>query len=719
MEERLNIDYYRRKPKNNLEFFKWVFTEPTKLHKYKKELIFKEKVFYFLKVTFAILMALTLVFFFINFLLDNRMLNLIMSLNEPSLVIPETKDESNTLFINISTFIVTIGALVGFLYTLKFTISKPVLIIGFFITLSTFFYSTDFGIILSAIIILFLTGFSLMYFPIIWGLYTYPMHLINTRYKRSNLVDNAYLKDRYIFFPLSKLNKDLEKDCFSKPKLGYKFINFLLEFRPYQRELAFYLSNVANASLMQSSLLSPKDIEISKTFANNQPTTKFINILEELKDELGKYQTHNNVQFKNASLQNVLILFESLKEEASRETRKWSSYYLKAIDANIVEAKAQIKNLELNIKGIEPITQNVYNVGNALSPNDQSQVFMGRKDMVVQLSNIIYTSIHMPLLLIQGQRRVGKTSLINYLEQLLGRGFKIINLDMQDAMNKRFDFLIKNINQQLNELLEIDEIIKIDDDMLLTWIAFEQYLLKYSSHLNYKIIIAFDEYEAFHEHIVKNYGSIILENMRSFLQKQNQVVFLFSGMLKLSDLVSPNWDEYFPSAQRLQIDYLSKDESLELITSPTKDFKLVYSQEVANKIYGLTMGHPQLLQTVCSNIVNIANSENQRNITNDIVNKAKEQVFQVNDIPMSIFWTEFCKNTERKVIEQILVEDEVTRETIEERRAVARLIDYGFITKEMKIRVPLFEKWLVERRDLIEIEVTRDSLRDERLSKYE
>jgi hypothetical protein len=174
-------------------------------------------------------------------------------------------------------------------------------------------------------------------------------------------------------------------------------------------------------------------------------------------------------------------------------------------------------------------------------------------------------------------------------------------------------------------------------------------------------------------------------------------------MLRLSDLTAPNWDEYFPQAQRLKVDYLSKEESYELIINPVDDFNLSYTDEVTDEVYKLTMGHPQLLQTICSIIVTIANETNQKNVTHEMVTNAKEKVFEVNDMPMTIFWREFCGDAEREVIEQILANKEIVKETKEEKRAVARLIDYEFITKDCKIYVPLFEKWLKERRDLIEV----------------
>ena len=56
---------------------------------------------------------------------------------------------------------------------------------------------------------------------------------------------------------------------------------------------------------------------------------------------------------------------------------------------------------------------------------------MGRDDLKDALSFEILTARQMPLFLIQGQRRVGKTSLLNFLPRLLGPRFKIVPLDLQ------------------------------------------------------------------------------------------------------------------------------------------------------------------------------------------------------------------------------------------------------------------------------------------------
>jgi len=758
MEERLDPHYFSTTPKNSWELFKWIFTEPIKLVKLSSRLSRKEMMTWSVKVYFFISLLSFIVFLSSNFMVAW----LDLPTNYPEFfkkMITESWGKQLSVYTKFVFLLQTL--LYGFIFFISFgfvlssviglagaglsgslgvgltvglTASlvlgligslSPSLIIGFvygilFGVVFPFFSTLIWFLIFSSLVSL-ASGLTFMlssYF-ISFGFHTYFYHFILGKILSPDLSKNPYLKDSYVFFSIYGLRKKLANDAFNRVSLALDFTNFLFEFRPYQRQLAFYLLNVVYASKLYSHKLDANTIEIAIDFEKNQPTENFTNTLTQLKNALETYQVQSNVHHQKASLSNVVEILKELEQQMLIEKRGWSEYYLKAIRANLDEADARLKNLELEVKKREPITPNIYNIGNPLSPNYQNELFKGRKDVVDRLSNIIYTSPQMPLLLIQGQRRVGKTSLLNYLEQLLGSGFKIVKLDMQSGTNKRFDTFVQNINQALNEMLGIDESIETGDDILESWNAFEAYLTEHTKALNYKVIIAFDEYESFHKHIVKKHGEDILANMRSFMQSQNQVIFLFSGMLRISDLTSPNWDEYFPNAQRLKVDYLSKEESLELIIKPVDGFNLLYTDDVANEVYALTMGHPQLLQTLCSSIVTLANQTNQKNVSQEMVREAKEEVFEVNEMPMTIFWREFCADAEREVMEQILSHKEILKETREQKRAVARLEDYGFITKEMKIRVPLFEKWLVERRDLIEIEITRDSLRDERLSKYE
>ena len=437
MEERLDPDYFRTTPKSSWELFKWLFTEPIKLEKFKNTLSLKKNIIWALK---AYIFLIILVIFLLI------ILNIQISFSFDKIILVK--------FFGFGLLFIIIFGLTG-LEVISHIIGA---IIMMFVIPLIIYPISNYLIFI-------------WYPSIFFGLHIFLYDLFST----VTLKNNFYLMDSYYMFTTNRVQNQLANDTFMNLQLGDDFILFLFEFRPYQRKLAFYLSNVSDASFLYHNKLYPDSIYIYKYYEENEPTQNFTDTLGKLKNELEKYQVQTNIHHKIISLQRITEILKDLEQQMIIEKRGWSEYYLKAIRANLDEANARLQNDELEAKNLEPITSNIYEIGNPLSPNYQNQLFKGRRSLADRLSNIIYTSQQMPLLLIQGQRRVGKTSLINYLEQLLGSGFKIVKLDMQSATNKKFGSLVKNINQELNSMLGIDKTIETSDDIMQSWIAFEEY----------------------------------------------------------------------------------------------------------------------------------------------------------------------------------------------------------------------------------------------------
>jgi len=752
-------------PKNSWELFKWVFTEPVKLkaflqtkpEKNNKKLLLKT---YFLILMFSlflysflasiififdipfiysncfqigtsplcqfmnefhhtypilldlIILTIFLIFIFLISILLTLVKNIVWGVtlcclfhfSIPIVMILPNSSLEKTFIINLIGGII----LTGYLYPeMKKLNGIPQSISNFIIGILALLFAVSMALLSSFsdkednIVSIILSGVMIGFLFVYYGFHSYLYHFIKYQFLKPSLKNNPYLADSFIYTPILGLQKYLSLESFQQPNIAKHFINFLFEYRLHQRQLAFHLSNVVNASKLYHNPLK-NTIEVPKDYEKEQPTESFTDHLTQYKNELNIYYTQNNLQFKKESLQDIIKILKKLEEDMIKETRGWREYYLKAIRKNLEVAHSELRNLELKLANNEPIQANIYRVGEPLSPNDKTKTFKGRIDLKDALSRVVHTSTTMPLLFIQGQRRVGKTSLINYLEVLLGSGFKIIKIDMQQARNKKFIKLLENLNKQINTKLGIDEIVEFNGDTTDNWIAFEEYLERHTKKLNYKLIIAFDEYENFHRNIASQEPEI-LEYMRGFLQNQEQVVFLFVGLRDISELTQPNWDEYFPQIQKLRVDYLSSEDSKELITHPVPEFSLVYDDSVVEAIIELTQGHPQLLQTICSIIVDIANAKGIKDINQAILDEAKGKIFETNEAPMTIFWREYCDDTQRAIIEQILANEAITQETKEQKRALMRLKEYGFITADNQIRVPLFEKWLIERRELIEI----------------
>ena len=232
-----------------------------------------------------------------------------------------------------------------------------------------------------------------------------------------------------------------------------------------------------------------------------------------------------------------------------------------------------------------------------------------------------------------------------------------------------------------------------------SWREFRTFFETVAQKEDRKIILAWDEYENFHRLLQKENedGQRLLEAMRSFSQHQNQVIFLFTGLLLFADLPGePDFSRYFVHAHRLKVDYLKKEAVEKLITKPYEEFNLIYPPETVEEIWQRTCGHPALLQHICFELVNIANIQNRKEMKpEDLETVCREKILDRGNAVMTTFWKDFCTGTLKTTVMEIM-----QKQTSANRSDVVRLLDYGFIKEEeagkYRLRVSLFEQWIAK-----------------------
>ena len=320
---------------------------------------------------------------------------------------------------------------------------------------------------------------------------------------------------------------------------------------------------------------------------------------------------------------------------------------------------------------------------------------MQRTDLQQELTNQVFTAREMPLFLIQGQRRVGKTSLLNFLPQLFnGSRFKIIYIDCQDPNIGDVLEWMQTIRNKINATLELPiEDWQPPEKWLKAWLEFTVYLEQVTKIEQRKIILAIDEYDYFHDHCLnedKKQAERLLGAMRHFSQHQNQVIFLFTGAYSFAELKNPDWIKYFPHTVPIKIDYLSKADTIRLITEPVP---LEYSAELTEQMYQLTQGHPALTQLLCQNLVNLANIQGKKQITANDLQQTVKKITTDGLAVVEVFWGEFCKSKKcQQTVIQIMRDQPITDEA-----SFNRLAKHGYIIQiddKWQIRVPLFSMGL-------------------------
>lgn len=306
------------------------------------------------------------------------------------------------------------------------------------------------------------------------------------------------------------------------------------------------------------------------------PSASWISTHTQLHQQLIASQEQNNIHMHKAALEEFIKLLKIFRARTLRESTYWNHYYIKPVDKWLKVSLEELERLKYQAQTTEPIVTNIYIAGEALQPRINDTIFVGRIDKRDQLTQEIWTASAMPLFLIQGQRRVGKTSLLNFLPEMLGSRFKVIYQDLQKRdVIRDIPSWLKDLRDRIDKKLNMS----LSDwnpphAWLEAWKEMREYLENITQEEGYKLILAFDEYESLHDIFQsdKETANQLLGAIRSFSQHQNRVAFLFVGANFFSELKSPNWNEYFVQAKHISVDYLEKSDCKKLITQPLPDF---------------------------------------------------------------------------------------------------------------------------------------------------
>ncbi len=278
---------------------------------------------------------------------------------------------------------------------------------------------------------------------------------------------------------------------------------------------------------------------------------------------------------------------------------------------------AQQIQLLAEAAGEQQEIDNPYLIGVPLTA--QQDIFVGRTDVIVQIERLLRSPDQPPLML-YGQRRMGKTSLLNNLGRLLRKTTLPLFVDMQGSTTRASNYtgflynLARSMRQSAKqqrgidlprltrETLEDDPFSRFDE-----WLDELETMM--DSHEIDLALLALDEFEVLDSMLQKERfeESDILGMLRHLIQHRRRLRVLLAGSHAPAEI--QHWSGYLINVQVIHIGYLSREESCRLIEQPVPDFALRYTPEAVDRIIGLTRGHPALVQLLCYDVVEHKNRQ--------------------------------------------------------------------------------------------------------------
>jgi hypothetical protein len=262
-----------------------------------------------------------------------------------------------------------------------------------------------------------------------------------------------------------------------------------------------------------------------------------------------------------------------------------------------------------------PIEQNPYIVG---MPVKSREMFFGRQNIFNWVRENISGQYQEQPLLLYGERRMGKTSILYQLQQnppTPNHICLLFDLQLYSYIIDIGEFLFEmasNIIMRLQEEgLDIEGIgleepnwKDYDDGPYRVFRGFCDALDRCLGET--RIVIMLDEFGVLMSKVKEGvFDGSIFDYLRGITQRSNRFTFLFTGAYEVRRM-QQDFDSILFNMPRVhKVSYLTEAEAVRLIEEPLDDL-LVYHPLVVQKIIRITACHPYFTQYICAELVNFA-----------------------------------------------------------------------------------------------------------------
>ena len=300
-----------------------------------------------------------------------------------------------------------------------------------------------------------------------------------------------------------------------------------------------------------------------------------------------------------------------------------------------------------------------YIVGN---PVDREEMFFGRAAVMDRIKRQIGTHSPANVILLEGNRRTGKTSILRQIGRAeLLPGWIPVYCSFQDAEgdDTRSGVTTHNVFRLLARTMGW----ALHDAGVETWLPGlpgrapgRSFKLAFRTALNQafagehpfevfelyveaaieaaspgRVLLMLDEFDKLQEGIDAGITSPqVPENIRHLLQHQRGLSAIITGSRRLKRLREEYWSALFGLGYRVGVGALAFDDARRLVTEPVEG-RLAYLPQARDRVVELCAGHPFLVQSLCNRVFEQVASGGAPTITVDTVERAATEMVRDNE----------------------------------------------------------------------------------------
>lgn len=435
--------------------------------------------------------------------------------------------------------------------------------------------------------------------------------------------------------------------------------------------------------------------------------------------------------------------------------------------ASVWERKDNITNLKES-KLLLDVNYSVSKITNpylAGPPVKDPDMFFGRKNIIKTIIAQLKSSGKSDIIILEGTRRTGKSSILNYLcvPGILSDNWIPVYCDFQGAEGSKdgtgietqeiFIFIAQKISDSFHNFhlatlipefgeIENTKLFKIKRNRALReyfskdlpFTSFKNLLELWTEELKEsRLLLMLDEFDKIQEGIENGITNAqVLENFRHLFQHNQQIGVIISGSQKLRKMRHSYWSTLYGLGKQIRVGFYSPDEeeeAIKLVEQPSINM-LSFNSEATKQIIKLCALQPYFIQSLCSRIFDYCVVQNHiKNVSLKIVDEAANELIRDNEHFSSI-WNQSIKENRKKYLvcsinelnkeSEIISADIIISKLAQDKITYARendlwddlsdLSDIDVVKsntiankKVYALAVPLFGRWIDKRIDMAEI----------------
>ena len=291
------------------------------------------------------------------------------------------------------------------------------------------------------------------------------------------------------------------------------------------------------------------------------------------------------------------------------------------------------------------------------TPLRSGEMFVGRQDVFEFVQEHLLGAYQNNVIVLHGQRRTGKTSILYRLRDILADTHLSVLVDMQGKAARGTADLLYAISDDIAYTLENHNILvdlpeRTEYEAAPEFTFRSRFLRSVVGRLDSRnLLLMFDEFEELQKRVED--GRLepeIFPFLRNLMQHEPRLDFVFSGTHKLEELGAEYWSILFNIASYKRITFLDAEEVHRLVSEPVAPYGMEYDPLAIERIRQVTAGHPYFTQVVCHEMVAYHNEAERNYMTITCVDQVLERIIERGEAHFKYIWAGATPDEQRVML---------------------------------------------------------------------